>query len=144
MAREARGQKRVARLRVVSPKRPRAQHLRAKPLKVLVGRVGIEPTTNGLRVRRTRAPGARKLKKRNGGFAGARTAAPRPNLCRTREVSLPTRLPKFRLAPTAYWSRRRTVPERALDRQLQLANMRRGRDSLACHALPLIVLRQSS
>jgi len=29
-------------------KKTRAQHLRAKPLKVLVGRVGIEPTTNGL------------------------------------------------------------------------------------------------
>ena len=29
----------------------RAQHSRTEPLKVLVGRVGIEPTTNGLRVR---------------------------------------------------------------------------------------------
>src|SRR6476659_8181633 len=31
----------------------KAQRFLAKPLKVLVGRVGIEPTTNGLRVART-------------------------------------------------------------------------------------------
>jgi len=40
----------------------------------MVGRVGIEPTTNGLRVQGTRAPGARKPKKRNGGFADVRPA----------------------------------------------------------------------
>jgi len=43
-------------------------------LSLMVGRVGIEPTTNGLRVQGTRAPGARKPKKRNGGFAGVRPA----------------------------------------------------------------------
>ena len=44
------------------------------PRVLLVGRVGIEPTTNGLRVQGTCAPGARKPKKRNGGFAGVRPA----------------------------------------------------------------------
>ena len=53
-------------------------------LAVLVGRVGIEPTTNGLRVQDTRARARRKPMKRNGRFAGTRTAAPRPNLCRTK------------------------------------------------------------
>ena len=31
------------------PEKTRAQHFSHEPLKVLVGRVGIEPTTNGLR-----------------------------------------------------------------------------------------------
>src|SRR6476620_10299648 len=34
-----------------SPEKTKAQRFLAKPLKVWVGRVGIEPTTNGLRVR---------------------------------------------------------------------------------------------
>ena len=69
-------------------KKTRAQHLRAKPLKVLVGRVGIEPTTNGLRVRGTGARARRKPRKRNGRFVCTRTAAPQPNLCRIKKSAL--------------------------------------------------------
>ena len=68
-----------------------------KSLIMLVGRVGIEPTTNGLRVRGTRAGAGRKPMKRNGRFAGTRTAAPRHNLGSRRSVG--TNTPKaIRLA----------------------------------------------
>ena len=67
-----------------APKRQRAQRFLASPRVLLVGRVGIEPTTNGLRVQGTRAGAGRKPKNSNDRFARERTAAPRPNLCRTK------------------------------------------------------------
>ena len=60
------------------PEKTKAQRSLAKPLKVLVGRVGIEPTTNGLRVQDICALGAkRKPWRRNGGFAGTDYPPPR-------------------------------------------------------------------
>ena len=88
----------------------RAQHLRAKPLKVLVGRVGIKPTTNGLRVQGTRAGAGRKPQKRNGDFAGTRIVSPRPNLCRTPVAFAGGPRLQFRCASRGYGDRRRTLP----------------------------------
>jgi len=99
----------------------RAQHLRAKPLKVLVGRVGIEPTTNGLRVQGTRAGAGRKPQKRNGDFAGTRIVSPRPNLCRTPVAFAGGPRLQFRCASRGYGDRRRTLPERGPSRQLRVA-----------------------
>jgi hypothetical protein len=55
----------------------------AKPKFLLVGRVGIEPTTNGLRVQATRATSKRKAKKANRFLAGVGAPGSRPNLSRT-------------------------------------------------------------
>ena len=95
----------------------------ANPSILLVGRVGIEPTTNGLRVQRTRVTGARKGKKRNGRLARERTPALRPNLCRTKSRRWGSGVVSFK--PRQRLSRqRRTVPERAPSGQFLVTSKR--------------------
>ena len=67
-----------------APKKTKAQRFLAKPLSVLVGRVGIEPTTNGLRVQGTRETQLRKFKNRKTFRGRGPVLGCRPNLCRTR------------------------------------------------------------
>ena len=108
-------------------------------LKVLVGRVGIEPTTNGLRVQRTRVTGARKGKKRNGRLARERTPALRPNLCRTKSRRWGSGVVSFK--PRQRLSRqRRTVPERAPSGQFLVTNKRRYCASDCVGVLSLLVI----
>ena len=65
-------------------KRQRPSDFSLSPLKVLVGRVGIEPTTNGLRVHGTAARALPKCKKRMGVSGDVPSDQRRPNICRTK------------------------------------------------------------
>ena len=93
--------------------------------------VGIEPTTNGLRVQVTRAGAGRKPKNRNVSFTGARAAAPRPNLCRTSGPLLAARAYQFRCASTSYRCARRTVPRTGAESALRVNSKREYRENCA-------------